>query len=74
MPSLLRQAEWDAKIQGISASRNGPKVSHLLFADDHLLITSTSHQGEVLEYNSSPGHIWTSIWSKNQSWEDISIF
>ena len=35
--ALLRKAERDKKLSGISISRGGPRLSHLLFADDSLL-------------------------------------
>ena len=34
---LLRKAEIDGIIRGVAASRGGPCISHLLFADDSLL-------------------------------------
>jgi hypothetical protein len=34
---LLRKAEAEGKITGVAASRSGPKLTHLFFADDSLL-------------------------------------
>ena len=38
MQSLLQQAEVDGSIKVVSISRNGPRVSHLLFADDSVFV------------------------------------
>lgn len=37
LQSLLQQAEVDGSIWGVAICRNGPRVSHLLFADDSVL-------------------------------------
>ena len=37
LQSLLNMAEMEGHIQGVSICRNGPKVSHLFFADDSVL-------------------------------------
>ena len=35
--ALLRKAERERQLSGIAICRGGPKLSHLLFADDSLL-------------------------------------
>ena len=40
--ALIRQAERMGNITGVSISRGGPRVSHLLFADDSLLFCQAS--------------------------------
>jgi exonuclease III len=42
LSGLLRKAERENKIHGVAASRYGPKISHLLFADDSLLLSKAS--------------------------------
>jgi hypothetical protein len=37
LSALLREAEMTDKIHGVAICRGGPKISHLLFADDSLL-------------------------------------
>ena len=37
LSALLRKAEREQKIGGVSVCRGGPRISHLLFADDSLL-------------------------------------
>ena len=37
LQSLIHQAEVDGHIRGVGICRNGPKVSHLFFADDSVL-------------------------------------
>ena len=37
LQSLIHQAEVDGHIRGVAICRNGPKVSHLFFADDNVL-------------------------------------
>ena len=37
LQSLIHQAEVDGHIRGVAICRNGPKVSHLFFADDSVL-------------------------------------
>jgi hypothetical protein len=42
LTALIRQAERMGNITGVSISRGGPRVSHLLFADDSLLFCQAS--------------------------------
>lgn len=37
LQSLLHKAKMDGHIQGVAICRNGPRVSHLFFADDSVL-------------------------------------
>ena len=37
LQSLLHSAEMERHIQGVAICRNGPRVSHLFFADDSIL-------------------------------------
>ena len=37
LSTLLKKALKDKEIQGVAAARNGPKITHLFFADDSLL-------------------------------------
>ncbi len=39
LTSLLRKSENEGLIHGLAASHYGPRVSHLLFADDSLLLS-----------------------------------
>ena len=54
LSSLIRKAELAGLIHGISASRYGPKISHLFFADNRLLlsralVTEVQHISSILE-------------------------
>ena len=37
LSSFLKLAVIEGSIQGVAASRNGPRISHLFFVDDSLL-------------------------------------
>ena len=37
LQSLLHMAEMKGHIQGVAICRNGPRVSHMFFADDSVL-------------------------------------
>ena len=42
--SLLHQAETSGQIRGVSICRNGPRLTHLFFADDSLVFCRASMQ------------------------------
>ena len=52
LTSLLRHAEQEGKITGISISREAPRISHLLFVDDSLLFYLAN-----LEENKNTQHL-----------------
>ncbi|KAL0355187.1 UNVERIFIED_CONTAM: hypothetical protein Sradi_3965600 [Sesamum radiatum] len=41
---LIRQAEAQGEIQGVSVSLRAPRISHLLFADDTMIFCQTSSE------------------------------
>lgn len=45
--SLLQQAEVEGRIQGVRVSRGAPAVSHLLFADDSLIMCRATEEEAV---------------------------
>jgi len=45
--SLLQQAEVEGRIQGVQVSRDAPAVSHLLFADDSLIMCRATEEEAV---------------------------
>uniref|UniRef100_A0A2N9HZK5 Reverse transcriptase domain-containing protein n=1 Tax=Fagus sylvatica TaxID=28930 RepID=A0A2N9HZK5_FAGSY len=59
--SLIQKANMDGDIQGISLCRNGPKISHLFFADDSLLFSRATPnacekiQGILAQYEKASG-------------------
>ncbi|KAA3462680.1 reverse transcriptase [Gossypium australe] len=50
LSSLIRAARREGLIRGAKASRSGPEISHLLFADDCILFGEASSRGaEILK-------------------------
>ncbi|XP_010513002.1 PREDICTED: uncharacterized protein LOC104788940 [Camelina sativa] len=47
LSSLLSQATREGRIQGIQISNGGPRVSHLLFADDSLFFLKANYRNSV---------------------------
>ncbi|KAA3454905.1 reverse transcriptase [Gossypium australe] len=45
LSSLMRTAKGNGEVKGAKASRRGPEISHLLFADDCMLFGETTDQG-----------------------------
>ena len=44
LQSLLRKAEMEGHIRGVAICRNGPKVSHLFFANDSVLFCNVKEE------------------------------
>jgi len=44
LQSLLNKAEMEGHIRGVAICRNGPKVSHLFFADDSVLFCNAKKE------------------------------
>lgn len=51
LSSLMRREIQEGTIPRAKASRNGPKISHLVFADDGILF------GEAVQYHLHPRYI-----------------
>lgn len=45
LSTLLRLAAEEGRLKGIKASRRGPQISHLLFADDCILFGEATERG-----------------------------
>ncbi|KAL0294960.1 UNVERIFIED_CONTAM: putative mitochondrial protein [Sesamum radiatum] len=41
---MIRQAEEEGAIRGVRVCRNGPRVTHLLFADDTLIFCDANRE------------------------------
>ncbi|KAA3459484.1 reverse transcriptase [Gossypium australe] len=48
LSSLMRLAMSEGSLKGVKASRSGPKISHLLFADDCILFSDASSRGAIV--------------------------
>ncbi|KAK5803400.1 hypothetical protein PVK06_031045 [Gossypium arboreum] len=43
--SLIRMSTIEGSMKGVRASKRGSEISHLLFADDYILFSETTHKG-----------------------------
>lgn len=48
LSSLMRLAMRDSLLKGAKASRRGPEISHLLFADDCILFSEATNRGVLI--------------------------
>ncbi|KAA3462149.1 reverse transcriptase [Gossypium australe] len=48
LSSLIRMAQQEEKLKGVKASRSGPQISHLLFADDCITFGEATERGAGL--------------------------
>lgn len=48
LSSLMRLAMGESLLKGAKASRNGPKISHLLFANDCILFSEATISGTTI--------------------------
>ncbi|XP_040949964.1 uncharacterized protein [Gossypium hirsutum] len=81
LSKLLRLAEREGLLRGVKVSRNGPPISHILFADDYILFREATRSGVHLfknileEYRLCSGQCVnfdksTVVFSKNTSEEE----